>query len=288
MLEKGEADIAVNLPTTDFAALQKASSFNSNTYPSIMQYYLAMNGTVSPLDDARVRQALQYTFNADKVISDIFGGNMEKMTSAVGPGYSNLYSAKTVYPYDLEKAKALLVEAGYANGLDVTVNVMGFWPNDKAVLEFWQADLAKIGVKLNIQQIDGGTWGDAWWNCTAGTTPSIGQISAMAVGADYPSAWELLAQVYPVPRLGGGKCSVVYIDNPTIDAAFNQIASVTDTSARKEIINSILDAAAQDAATIWIGQAVDLVTIRDVVKGYSYNFSMGGNYVPLPLISLSK
>ncbi len=288
MLEKGEADIAVNLPTTDFASLQKASGFNSYTYPSIMQYYLAMNGTVKPLDDARVRQALQYTFNADKVISDIFGGNLTKMSSAVGPGYSNLYSAKTVYSYDLEKAKALLADAGYANGFEVTINVMGFWPNDKAVLEFWQADLAKVGVKLNIQQIDGGTWGDAWWNCTASTASGIGQISAMAVGADYPSAWELLAQVYPVPRLGGGKCSVVYIDNPTIDAAFTQIASVTDTNARIQIIDSVLEATAQDAATIWVGQAVDLVTMRDVVKGYSYSFAMGGTYVPLPLISLSK
>jgi peptide/nickel transport system substrate-binding protein len=288
MLEKGEADIAVNLPTTDFAALQKASGFSSNTYPSIMQYYLAMNGTVKPLDNAKVRQALQYTFNGDKVISDIFGGNLMKMTSAIGPGYSNLYTANTVYTYDLEKAKALLTEAGYADGFEVTVNVMGFWPNDKAVLEYWQADLAKVGVKLNIQQIDGGTWGDAWWNCTASTTQGIGLISAMAVGADYPSAWELLAQVYPVPRLGGGKCSVDYIDNPTIDAAFTQIATVTDSNARKQLLDSILEAAAQDAGTIWIGQAADLVTMRDVVKGYTYSFAMGGNYVPLPAISLSK
>jgi peptide/nickel transport system substrate-binding protein len=288
MLEKGEADIAVNLPTTDFAALKKASGFSSHTFPSIMQYYLAMNGSVKPLDDARVRQALQYSFNADKVISDIFGGNLAKMTSAVGPGYSNTVAAKTTYTYDLDKAKALLADAGYADGFEVTVNVMGFWSNDKAVLEFWQADLAKIGVKLNIQEIDGGTWGDAWWNCTASTTPNIGQISAMGVGADYPSVWELLAQVFPVPRMGGGACSVVYIDNPTIDAAFTQIATVTDSAARPQIINGILEATAQDAAAIWVGQAVDLVTLREVVKGYTYNFSMGGNYVPLPLISLSK
>lgn len=288
MLERGEADIAINLPTTDFTALKKASGFTSYTYPSIMQYYLAMNGSVKPLDDVNVRMALQYTFNADKVISDIFGGNLTKMTSAIGPGYSNEYTTKTIYTYDLEKAKALLANAGYANGLDLTVNVMGFWPNDKAVLEYWQSDLAKVGVKLNIQQIDGGTWGDAWWNCTASTTSGIGQISAMAVGADYPSAWELLAQVYPVPRLGGGKCAVDYIDNTTIDAIFTQIPTVTDANARRNLIDNVLEAATQDAATIWVGQAVDLVTMRNVVKGYTYNFAMGGNYVPLPSISLTK
>ncbi len=288
MIENGDADIVVNMPTTDYAAMQGKAGFVNYKAPSIMQYYLAMNGSDKPLDDVRVRQALQYSFNTDKVISDIFGGNLNKMTSAIGPGYTNIYNAALKYTYDLDKAKALLAEAGYADGLEVTVNVMGFWPNDKAVLEFWQADLAKIGVRLIIQEIDGGTWGDAWWNCTATTARNIGQMSAMAVGADYPSAWELLAQVYPVPRLGGGKCSVVYLDNPAINEAFKKLETTTNTAERKAIFDGLLDTIAQDAATIWVGQGMDLVTRRDVVKGYSYSFAMGGNYVPLTEISLSK
>jgi len=289
MLEKGDADIVVNLQSTDFAALQKATGFVSEKHPSIMQYYLGMNGSVKPLDDARVRQALQYSFNTDKVISDIFNGNMLKMNAAVGPGYPDVYPAKAQYTYNLDQAKSLLKEAGYENGLEVTINVMHFWPNDSAVAEFWQADLAKIGVKLNIQETDQGTWSTAWFNdCTAGTAPNIGQISTMGVGGDYPSAWEVIAQVYPVPRLGGGKCSAVYIDDSALNDLFNKITDTTDPGQRQSLFQNLYDTIAGDAGAIWIGQGVDLVTMRDVVQGYKYYFSMGGNYVPLSQMSLTK
>ena len=289
MLEKGDADIVVNLQSTDFAALQKATGFVSEKHPSIMQYYLGMNGSVKPLDDARVRQALQYSFNTDKVISDIFNGNMLKMNAAVGPGYPDVYPAKAQYTYNLDQAKSLLKEAGYENGLEVTINVMHFWPNDSAVAEFWQADLAKIGVKLNIQETDQGTWSTAWFNdCTAGTAPNIGQISTMGVGGDYPSAWEVIAQVYPVPRLGGGKCSAVYIDDSALNDLFSKITNTTDPGQRQSLFQNLYDTIATDAGAIWIGQGVDLVTMRDVVQGYKYYFSMGGNYVPLSQMSLTK
>jgi peptide/nickel transport system substrate-binding protein len=287
MLEKGEADIAVGLPTNDYLALSKTAGFVPYKNPSIMQYYLAFNGSAAPLDNKLVRQALQYSFNTDKVISDIFGGNLAKMEMAIGPSYTTLYKVKTKYPYDLEKAKSLLTEAGYPDGFEITANVMGFWANDKAVLEFWQADLAKIGVTLNIQQIDGGTWGDAWWNCKATETPNIGQISAMAVGADYPSPWELLAQVYPTPRMGG-ECSTVYLNNPLVNESMQKLLLETNSANRKTIFEPMLESIADDAGAIWVGQAMDLVIMRDVVRGYEYSFARGANYFPLEKMSLTK
>ena len=76
MLEKGDADIVVNLSTEDYAALEKASGFDSQKHPSIMQYYLSLNGSTKALENPKVRQALQISFDTDKVISDIFNGNM--------------------------------------------------------------------------------------------------------------------------------------------------------------------------------------------------------------------
>ena len=289
MLEKGDADIVVNLSSEDFAALEKAPGFDSQKHPSIMQYYLGMNSSSKALENVKVRQALQYSFNTDKVISDIFNGNLLKMNAAVGPGYPDVYPATPQYPYDLEKAKSLLKEAGFEKGLELTANLVGAMPNDSAVLEYWQADLAKIGVTLKIQQIDYGTWSTAWFTeCTASTAPNIGQISAMGVGGDYPSAWEVMGQVYLTPRLGGAKCSAVYIDDPVVNDTFNQIANTTDAAQRQALFQTLYNKIAEDAGAIWIGQGVDLVTLRDVVKGYQYYFSMGGNYVPLPSMSLTK
>ena len=67
MLEKGDADAWVNPQAPDYAALEALDSMTAIKFPSIMQYYLALNGSVEPLSDAKVRQALQYTFNTDEV-----------------------------------------------------------------------------------------------------------------------------------------------------------------------------------------------------------------------------
>ncbi len=286
-LEKGDADIAINLPTTDFAAMEKTSGFVSAKYPSIMEYYLALNGQMAPTDNVKIRQALAYSFNYDAVINEIFGGNLVKMQAAAGPGYPDVYPAATQYTYDLEKAKALLKEAG-ADKLEITVNMIGAMPNDQAVLEYWQADLATIGVTLKIQQADSGVWGQAWFtDCNAPTAPNMGQISALGVGGDYPSAWELLAQVVPNPRLGGAKCSALYVDDQIVNDLMNvTIPAATDPAERQKLFQQLYDTLATDSGAIWLGQGVDLVTMSDKVKGYSYFFSRGGNYLPLAQMSL--
>jgi peptide/nickel transport system substrate-binding protein len=287
MLEKGDADAWVNPQAPDFAALQALDGMTAIKYPSIMQYYLAFNGSVEPLSDPKVRQALQYTFNTDKVISDIFNDTLTKMEAAVGPGYPDVYAAATQYTYDLEKAKTLLNEAGYGSGFELTANKMGFFPNDAAVLEYWQADLATIGVTLKIQEMDGGVFGTAWFtDCTAGTSPNIGQVSALGVGGDYPSAWEVAAQVFPVPRLGGAKCSAVYIDDAKVNELFTSIAGETSADARAPLFQELYDTLADDAGAIWIGQALDLVVYSNALSGYAYSFSMGGNYLPLDVMTL--
>jgi peptide/nickel transport system substrate-binding protein len=286
MLEKGDVDIVINPPANDFDALGKTSGIVAKKFPSIMQFYIALNGSAKPLNDVRVRQALAHSFDVDKVISDIFLGNLVKMEAAVGPGYPDVYPAKTQYPYDLEKAKALLKEAGLENGFELTVNSIGAMPNDTAVLEFWQADLAKIGVTLKIQQVDYGTFDQGWFKCNAATAPNLGQASALGVGGDYPSAWEVLAQVYPTPRLSGDKCSVVYLDSPKLNETFNKITQSTDPTERQTLFQSLYDTIADEAGAIWVGQGMDLVTMRDTVQGYEYYFSRGGNYIPLDKISL--
>jgi len=286
LIEKGDADVVINPPATDFAALEKTSGLVAKRYPSIMQFYIALNGAAKPLDDVKVRQALAHSFNTEKVISDIFLGNLVKMEAAVGPGYPDVYPAKTQYPDDLEKAKALLAEAGLGDGFEFSVNSIGAVPNETDVLEFWQADLAQIGVDMKIQQVDYATFDQAWFKCNAATAPNIGQASALGVGGDYPSAWEVIAQVYPNPRLSGDPCSVVYLDSKALNDTFAQITASTDPQERKTLFQSLYDTIADEAGAIWIGQGMDLVVLRDTVQGYQYEFSRGGNYVPLANISI--
>ncbi len=285
-LENGQADILVNPPAADFAALSSANGFASQKSPSIMQYYLGLNGSQKPLDDARVRQALQYSFNRAEVIGGIFQNNILAMESAVGPGYPESLPAKAQYPFDLEKARALLQEAGYADGFDLTVNLTHTWPNDSAVAAQWKADLARINVRLQVREVDPAAWSKAWFEQCDPAAAGLGQVSTMAVGGDYPSAWEVIAQVYPTPRLGGGQCSAVYINNPLVNTLSNNLVTTFEPKSRQALFQSLYNALAEDGGAIWIGQAVDTLILRTNLRGYSYFFSMGGNYIPLPAMTV--
>jgi peptide/nickel transport system substrate-binding protein len=288
-LEGGQADIIVNPPSADFAALSGAESFFSKKNPSIMQYYFSLSGALKPLDDVRVRQALQYSFNRGQVISAIFHDNILPMTSAVGPGYPESLPAKNQYPFDLQKASSLLKDAGYGKGLEITINVAHLWPNDSAVVDDWKADLAKIGVTLKTHEITPDAWSKIWFDqCGRDAPVDFGQISAMAVGGDYPSAWEVIAQVYPTPRLGGGACSAVHINNPLINNFSSNLVTTFETKSRQALFQSLYDAIAEDSGAIWIGQAVDTIVMSSELQGYQYYFSMGGNYIPLAQMTVAE
>ena len=288
-LENGTADILVNPPAADFAALSGAPGLSAQINPSIMQYYLGLNGSQKPFEDVRVRQALQYTFDHTRILREVFQNNILKMNSAVGPGYPETLPAKTQYPFDLSKASALLKQAGYPDGFDLSVNVVHTWPNDAAVVEIWQGDLAKIGVRLTAHEVDAGEWSKIWFEqCAAGSTPGIGQVSTMAVGADYPSAWEVIAQVYPTPRLGGGSCSAVYLNNPLVNNLSNNLVTTFEPKSRQALFQSLYDALAEDSGAIWIGQAADTLILRASLSGYRYFFSLGGNYIPLAAMTLEE
>jgi ABC-type transport system substrate-binding protein len=86
----------------------------------------------------------------------------------------------------------------------------------------------------------------------------------------------------------GTKCSNVYLNDTKINEQFKKISSELDPDKRKALFQELYDNLADLSPVLWIGQGMDLVTVRDVVQGYKYSFSMGGNYLPLADMSLTK
>lgn len=153
LLQKGQVDISTEIPAKDVDTLKGADGVTIDSRPSNKILFFAMNNKIKPFDNEKVRQAILYAIPYDKLINDVMKGQGSPMKSAVAsstPGYTD---SGYVYGYNLDKAKALLAEAGYPKGFsfDFTLG-SGFddW-NDDAVLI--QAELAKIGVKMNIKNM---------------------------------------------------------------------------------------------------------------------------------------
>ena len=105
-------------------------------------------GGESPLQDVRVRQAINHAIDRKTIVDNLVGGDGEIVNAPCHPAqFGCEQSAAVVYEYDPEKAKALLAEAGYADGFSSTLGSY----RDRARAEAVQAYLAAVGIKTDLE-----------------------------------------------------------------------------------------------------------------------------------------
>ncbi|WP_179401096.1 ABC transporter substrate-binding protein [Burkholderia guangdongensis] len=160
-LKAGECQIALSPKPQDVLAAKTDGALKVVQTPAFMTAFVALNTQKKPLDNEKVRQALNLAFDRATYLKVVFDNTA---TPANNPYPPNTWSyAKSVapYPYDPAKAKQLLAAAGFPNGFSTTIWVRPAGsvlnPNPKAGAELLQADLAKIGVKADVRVIE---WGE--------------------------------------------------------------------------------------------------------------------------------
>jgi len=160
-LEAGSIDIA-RLPTlTDFNRLKSDAKYQALLNTQTGAHYLAgLNLTIPPFDNKKVRQALNYAVDRKRFVDTILGGVGEPESLPWNPAQPAYDSVKrNHYAFDLDKARALLAEAG-VSGLEFEYMANPVNDQTTGFGQIYQSDLAKIGVKMNIKNYDGATWLD--------------------------------------------------------------------------------------------------------------------------------
>jgi peptide/nickel transport system substrate-binding protein len=149
-LEAGALD-AADLPSLiDFARLRNDPKFRALTVPSSTNVF-GSNATKPPTDNKLVRQALNYAVDRKRIVEVAFRGASEPLTLPWQPT-SLAYDASkaSAYPYDLDKAKALLTQAGVSNlEFDITLNTSNAEWN--AAAQIYQSALSSLGIKATIK-----------------------------------------------------------------------------------------------------------------------------------------
>ena len=160
-IQTGAVQVAVNIPYDDVERLGAESDITIIKKPSLTTFGYIINTTApTPLTDKRVRQALNYAINRELLIEEVLNGNGIPLK---GQPASSLYFGHDPtlepYPYDLDKAKQLLAEAGYPDGFELPmVFPAGYYIKGKELTEIIAGELGKIGVTATVQSLEFRAW----------------------------------------------------------------------------------------------------------------------------------
>jgi peptide/nickel transport system substrate-binding protein len=154
-------DIAKGPPPNDFARYRADAQYQTAVSQISGNYFVfGLNLGIPPLEDKRVRQALNWALDRKRFADTFLYGTGTPQSLPWPPGSPAFDAAKqNFYSFDLDKAAALLKQAN-VSGLELDCNVLGSWPQLVAFAPAYQADLAKIGVKLNVRALELATWVD--------------------------------------------------------------------------------------------------------------------------------
>ncbi|WP_029007604.1 ABC transporter substrate-binding protein [Azospirillum halopraeferens] len=160
-LKAGECHVVPYPNPADIAAMQQDPAITVMEQEGLNVGYFAFNTTKAPYDDVRVRRALNMAVDKKAIIEAVFQGAGKPAKNPIPPTMWSYNDTIQDYPYDPEKAKRLLAEAGFPNGFETDLWAMPvqrpYNPNAKRMAEMIQADLAKVGVRAKIVTME---WGE--------------------------------------------------------------------------------------------------------------------------------
>ncbi|KZE81475.1 peptide ABC transporter substrate-binding protein [Paenibacillus jamilae] len=165
-LQNGEIDLMEDMNPDDVKQLEGNSELVKIERPPFNIAYIGFNLKKKKFDNPKVRQALNHAVNKQAIIDALFAGQAKPAVNPMPPTLWGYNDGIQDYAYDLDKAKSLLAEAGFPNGLPEPLTFYAmpvsrpYMPDGKKVAEAIQADFEKIGVKVNIQSPEWATYLD--------------------------------------------------------------------------------------------------------------------------------
>jgi ABC-type transport system substrate-binding protein len=165
-LRAGNIDAMDNVAPADFEAVQSDPAFNVIARPPVTGVYVAMSNFFPPFDDVRVRQAVAYGIDRQRLVDNFYPPGSSVASGFVPPIIFGSTPDVEPLPYDPDKARALLEEAaadlGFELPLKTTISYRdvfrAYLPQPGIVAQDIQAQLAAVGIELEIQVVESGTF----------------------------------------------------------------------------------------------------------------------------------
>ena len=245
-LLSGDVDFISPVPPQDFKRIEKDKNVKLVTYSGgrIITFQLNQKRRAE-FKDPRVRQAIVYAVNNVGIVQKIMKGTATPAAQQSPKGYMG-HNPALKPRYDLNKAKALMKEAGYANGFECTmIAPNNRYVNDEKIAEATAAMLSKINIKVNLKTMPKAQY----WDEFDAQTADIQMIGWHSDTEDSGNFSEFLVMC-PNKETGYGQYNSGNYCNPKIDDLTMAAQSETDLTKRTKILQDIEKILHDDAAFV--------------------------------------
>jgi peptide/nickel transport system substrate-binding protein len=154
LLSSGALDLVERMSAEEIEALSKLPGLRVLSVPSTTVVQLTMNNRIPPFDDPRVRRALAHAIPYQELIDHVYFGRARRAIGPVPLGFPGREGPiEPPYSHDPEKARRLLAEAGFPEGMAVELSLDAGSPNAETLAVFVRAALEKAGVRARLRKL---------------------------------------------------------------------------------------------------------------------------------------
>lgn len=238
--------------------------------PILSTEYLGMNVDKEPFNDKRVRKAMNYAVDKQKIVDKIYAGKRTVARGVLPPGFPAFNDKSTVpYPYDPDKAKKLFEEAGWTdsdgdgildkNGKKLSLSL---WYNQKEALALLcssvQSDLRYIGVDVELNSLQ-------WASYIQKVKQGEAAFFRFGWSADYPDPDNFLWTLFSTKNKG--QDNATNYSNPAVDKMLDEARTTKEWSKREKLYQTAEKIIVDEAPWIFLENEVQYKIVQPNIKG---------------------
>jgi len=267
-IQSGDAHVSTRIPPVMYAALQKDPRVVVEKVPETRVIFLGINTIKKPLDDVRVRKALNYAIDKEKICKVVLQGMAFPLKSPVSEMLPGHYPVGA-YPYDPKKAKELLKEAGFDEKNKLKLELAT--PKGRYLMDYQtalavQGMLKEVGVEVDVRPME---WGEYVNYLFAGRENAKYDIYLLGWGDTLASnVIDRLFSSTNVPPLGE---NIGFYSNPKIDELIAKILREVNDEKRNEYLAEAQKIIMDDAAWVFLHNVQELILYRKGLKGLEWH-----------------
>lgn len=256
-IEVGGVDIAYDMSPNDTLRLQDNPNVQVALGDNLSTTYIGFNYTRENLQDKRVRQAVSWALDLEPIVDAVYFGLGHQGRNLIAPAVWGFSENVPQYGYDPEKAKQLLADAGYADGLTTKI-----WTSNNQqrmdIAEIMQNQLGAVGINAEVEVIE-------WGNFLVALQNKELDIYILGISASTGDGDALYNQFHSTSPFSG---NTGYYQNAELDALLEQSRLETDPVERAKVLEKVQQFVMEELPWIPVWHGVNATGLGPDVEGF--------------------